>query len=199
MILDARKLDCPKPVLETKKVLDKIDSGMVVTIVKGTTAKENMRKFLTTKNYEYTLKENLVEDEYEYTIVKGEYKEINNNETEDKIVHKATTSILVGSDVFGNGDEELGKILMKSFFFTLSESDDLPKSIAFVNRGVFLTIDSSHILESLKVLVEKGVEIVSCGTCLDYYSLTDRLSIGSISNMYTILEGMQGTSKNIRI
>ena len=105
---------------------------------------------------------------------------------------------MISSSVMGNGDDELGKILMKGFIYALSQLDTLPETILFYNGGVFLTTEGSDSLEDLKSMEAQGVKILSCGTCLNYYGLTEKLQVGSVTNMYVIAEKMAGASNLIR-
>lgn len=198
MKIDARNLDCPKPVIETKKTLESMSVGSLGVLVKGTTARENMKRFLTSKGYEYEMHSE--GDEYSFVIQKGEASEpVIEKSAEHVAVQGQGASVLVGSKQMGEGSEELGSILMKSFLFTLSEMDDAPKAIAFINSGVYLTCEGSAVLESIKAIEERGTLILSCGTCLDYYGLKDSLKVGSVSNMLTILEKINEGSKILRI
>ena len=88
---------------------------------------------------------------------------------------------------------------MKMFFFTLSQSSDIPKYILFMNAGVKLPLLDEQIIEHLKVLEDKGVEILICGTCVNFYNITEPLKIGNISNMYDILQKMQIVQKVITL
>ena len=108
------------------------------------------------------------------------------------------TGVAIGSDRMGEGSEELGHILMKSFIFALTQLDDLPDKILFYNGGAKITIEGSESLEDLKNLEEQGVEIMTCGTCLDYYGIKDKLAIGSVTNMYSIVETLQSAMNVIR-
>ena len=99
----------------------------------------------------------------------------------------------------GDGSEELGKILIKGFIYTVSEYENLPKTIIFFNSGVKLTTEGSECIDDLKKLQAKGVKIVSCGTCLDYYGLKEKLLVGEVTNMYTIYETLYKSSKVISI
>ena len=107
--------------------------------------------------------------------------------------------IYVSTDKMGQGADDLGKILIKGYFYALTEVKPYPKTLIFVNSGVYLTTEGSEVLEYLKTLADQGVEIVSCGTCLDFYHLKDKLAVGSITNMYSIVEKMNGADKVIRI
>ncbi len=95
--------------------------------------------------------------------------------------------------------KELGKLLIKGFIYTSSEYDKLPKTIVFFNSGVKLTTEGSPCLDDLEKLQDNGVEIISCGTCLDYYGLKEKLKVGEISNMYTIYETLFNAGKVINI
>jgi selenium metabolism protein YedF len=107
--------------------------------------------------------------------------------------------LLISASELGRGSAELGDILMKSFVFTLVESDKVPQTILFVNSGVYLTCADSAVLEHLINLRNHGVEILSCGTCLDYFNLQDKLAVGQVSNRYTIYEKMSAADKVITI
>ena len=106
--------------------------------------------------------------------------------------------VAVGSAGMGSGDEELGKTLMKGFLFALTQLEELPKTILFYNGGAAITTEGSASLEDLRSLEAQGVEILTCGTCLNYYGLTEKLAVGSVSNMYTIVETLARAGKVIR-
>ena len=88
----------------------------------------------------------------------------------------------------GRGEPELGQILVRGFFHTLGEIEPLPGTIIFFNGGVRLVVEGSPVLEDLLSLRDKGIEILACGTCLDYFGLKERIAVGEVSNMYTIAE-----------
>lgn len=192
--VDARGLACPKPVINTKKELDKIESGLVITTVDNAIAKENILKLANSLNCEAkVIKEE--KDLISIEIKKGENVIIEKNENialEDKC-------IFISSDKMGEGNEELGKVLIKGFIYTLTESKPYPKHIILVNGGVKLSTENEATVENLKILEEAGVEILSCGTCLDYYGLKEKLQVGSITNMYTIVEIMKNSLQTISI
>jgi len=96
--------------------------------------------------------------------------------------------VAISAAVMGEGSEELGKTLLKAFVFALTQQDKLPKTILFYNGGAALTCEGSAMLEDLKALEAQGVEILTCGTCLNFYGLTEKLAVGSVTNMYTIAE-----------
>lgn len=105
----------------------------------------------------------------------------------------------MGKDIIGTGDYELGRSLARMYFYTISQGKDIPQSILFMNDGVKLPTLDDQVVTHLKVLAERGVEILVCGTCLDYYRLKDQLKIGELSNMYDITERMAAATKVITL
>lgn len=102
------------------------------------------------------------------------------------------------SNAMGHGDDKLGAALMKGCIFAISQLETLPKTMLFYNGGAKLTTEGSDSLEDLKGLEAKGVEILTCGTCLNFYGLQDKLAVGSVTNMYSIVEKLAGASKIIK-
>ena len=107
--------------------------------------------------------------------------------------------VAIGSSEMGNGDPKLGKILMKSFLYSLTQLDALPQTVLFFNGGVRMTTEGSESIEDLKALEAQGVEILSCGTCLDFYGLKDKLRVGGITNMYVIAQTMAEAGNVVKI
>ena len=107
--------------------------------------------------------------------------------------------VLIPSDGVGRGDDELGRILLRSFLHTLHEVEPLPGTIVFLNAGVKLTADDSLVLEDLQALEGRGVEILACGTCLGHFGLKERIAVGQISNMYSIAETLLGAGKVVSL
>ena len=192
--LDARGLACPKPVINTKKQLDNIDQGAVVVTVDNEIAKENIFKLAKSMNYDASVLKS-EKDLICIEIIKGENVIIEEKSQESL----SDTCIFINSDKKGNGNDELGHVLMKGYIYTLTESKPYPKSILFVNSGIKLTTENEATIENLKILQDAGVEILSCGTCLDYYGLKDDLKVGTVTNMYTIVETMNNSSKTISL
>ncbi|MGL5330040.1 MAG: sulfurtransferase-like selenium metabolism protein YedF [Peptostreptococcaceae bacterium] len=192
--VDARGLNCPMPVINTKKELDKISDGIVVTIVDNEIAKENILKLANSLNCEA----NIVKNEKDFIsieIKKGDNVIIEQNEN----VALENKCIFISSDKMGTGNDELGSVLIKGFIYTLTESKPYPKHIILVNSGVKLSTENEATVENLNILEEAGVSILSCGTCLDYYDLKDKLQVGSFTNMYSIVEIMKESSQTITI
>lgn len=197
--LDCRGLACPKPVIMTKKELEAMKSGELEVVVDNVAARENVSKFANNLGLEYGVKES--ENLYYITIKKSEDASSNTCTIMDieNTSLKKNVVILVTNDKMGLGDDKLGAALMKSYIYALTENDIKPQAMLFLNAGVKLTVQDSEVLESLQTLEKQGVEILSCGTCLDFYELKEKLAIGSVTNMYTIAEKMNSASNTIKL
>lgn len=108
------------------------------------------------------------------------------------------TVVVISSDKMGSGNDELGKVLIKGCIFAITQLDELPKKMIFYNGGAKITCEGSDSLEDLKNLESQGVEIVTCGTCLDYYGMKDKLAVGTVTNMYDIVESMNNAGKIVK-
>lgn len=189
--IDGRGLACPQPVILTKKALEEINEGEIITIVDNEIAVENVKRLVGSLGLIYDIDEK--EGFYYIKIIKKTNSENKSSERKDDI------AIIIGSDKLGQGDDALGEVLMKSYIYSLTEVNPLPKTIVFLNAGVRLTVKDSPVLESLKKLNKSNVEIISCGTCLDYFDLKEKLDVGIIGNMYSIVEIMHISGKTITI
>ncbi len=107
--------------------------------------------------------------------------------------------VFVTSHTLGDGAEELGEKLMSNYMIALSEGQNLPAHIFFMNSGVQLVQEGSKVLGALEKLAEAGVKILACGTCLDYYQLKEKLAVGEISNIYTLRDLFASASKVISL
>ena len=187
--IDARKLECPMPVIMAKKELDKGDKSITV-LVDNEVAVENLKRMAA--NTGLTV-EAVPEEDYFKVMFEGGAAE------EDK-QSKSGYNVFFGKDYVGEGDKTLGRNLAKMMLYTLSESESLPQSIVFMNEGVKLpTSDVLDIINSINVLIEKGVKILVCGTCLNFYELAPMLKAGTVSNMYEILEELKSADKVITV
>ena len=190
-ILDARGQACPVPVVNTKRLLESMDEGSVTTIVDNDAAKENLLALAEGMGYDVDVQEK--GDEFYIQITK---RETSLHNQEHGI---GNTVIYISASEMGRGNDELGGILIKAFFYALVESENIPQTLLFVNSGVLLTCESSPVLEYMVNLEKRGMEILSCGTCLDYYKVKEKLCVGRITNMYTILEKMTQADKVISL
>lgn len=199
--VDGRGQLCPKPVIMTKKQLDEIDEGIVTAIVDNKTAKINISKLASSLGCEYKVNKKS-DEEYYIEIRKGKSMDgpmEEKYEIKEKKSKFKDMTIVFNSNTMGEGSDGLGRILMNSLMYTITETPPLPSTLIFYNGGVHLTCEGSEVLEDLRTLEEEGVEIISCGTCLDYLGLEDKLEVGDVSNMYTIYEKLKDPIKTVTI
>ncbi|MDO5015978.1 MAG: sulfurtransferase-like selenium metabolism protein YedF [Eubacteriales bacterium] len=192
--LDCLGMGCPMPVVKAKQALPQLADGEWLSIdVDGETQVQNLTRMAQNRGY-YVEHEPLGEN----FTVRIQKKEQPAAEAEQPAADSGHTVIVFGSDVMGQGNEELGHILMKAFCFSVTQMDVLPRRMIFYNDGVKLTTKGSPVLEDLRNLAEAGVEIFSCGTCLKYLNLEDAVEVGAVSNMYEILEMQMQAAKVIK-
>lgn len=185
-MIDARGLLCPEPVIRTKKELD-TDVLQTETLVDNEVAVNNLKKLAESMGAMSSVEE--IEDYYKVTIVKGcQVMDFDNNDL----------VVAISQDYMG-GDPELGKILIKSFIYTLTEAAHKPKEILLFNCAVKLACPGSEVLKDLQALVDAGVVVNSCGLCLDFYKLKEEVQVGGITNMYDIYEKMAQAGNLVRI
>lgn len=197
---------CPIPVIKTKKAIQALsEADTIEVLVDNEIAVKNVSKMAAAEGGSVS-SEQLGEGEYKVTIVVSGGK---SSQSEDGQVASETvciegcdsgknTVVVIASDRMGEGNDELGKVLIKGFVFALTQLEQLPKTILFYNGGATLTTEGSDSLADLKLLEEQGVEILTCGTCLDYYGLKEKLCVGSVTNMYTIVETMNAADQILR-
>lgn len=198
--IDARGLACPQPVVMAKKALDEMEEGGITIAVDSETAVENLTRLAESMGTEPEIRR---EGNTAYITINKQKAQ-----PEDEPEMSACTFtlpeeknlvIMVSTDLFGTGDESLGRLLMKNYIYTLTQADEKPFTLIFINSGVFLTVSGSESIDDLKKLEESGTEILSCGTCLDFYGVKDKLEVGSVSNMYTIVEKLNSATNTIKI
>ena len=180
---------CPKPVIMTKKALKEIESGVVEVSVDNQTSKENVEKMAKEMGHTFETKEE--GNVFVITITKAGEKQEKSSEEENIVIS-------IGSDKMGEEEDELGKILIKGFIYALTEAETLPKTVLLYNKGVLLASTFEDTVKDLKVLEERGVEILSCGTCANFYHVQDQIKVGTLTNMYTILERQMKAAKVIK-
>jgi selenium metabolism protein YedF len=188
-VMDCRGLACPEPVVTTKKALDQLKEGKLIVIVNNVVSCNNVERFALSQGC--TVEVEKKGEEYYLHIQKMKSVE-GLKQGDHKIV------VYINSQFLGVGEESLGTLLMRAFLKTLAESETRLFRIIFINSGVRLTSEGSEVLESLKALSEKGVEVLSCGTCLDFYGLKEKVRVGIISNMYDIAKTLVEADRLIR-
>lgn len=207
--LDERGKQCPLPVIEAKRALEAAFAGEVVeVIVDNEIAVQNLQKMASHMRMD-AVSEKTAEREYrvKITAVGGKETEkrdsamaceIARQEEQGKDGIQRGVVAVLSSNCMGNGEEALGKILMKGFVYALAQLEKAPETILLYNSGVFLSCQGSDVLEDLKMLEEQGCEVLSCGTCLDYYELKQKLAVGTVTNMYEIVERQASASLILR-
>lgn len=200
---------CPIPVIKTKNAIKQMNGeGVVEVMVDNEIAVQNLTKMAKQKQYACR-SEKLSGEEYRVviTVTKGAQEDGGQtdalaavtfpapSETPDADAcipdgHKKKKIVVIRSGKMGEGNDELGAVLMKGFIYALTELEELPETILLYNGGAPLSCEDSDSLEDLKTLEAQGVEIMTCGTCLNYYGLTDKLAVGTVTNMYAIAEKM---------
>ena len=190
--LDARGLSCPQPVLQTKNALDELTEDILEVTVDNAIAMDNIKRFAESSGCLVDVEETA--GEYRLTIQKMEGIELNKNKNQGgKLV------FIIGTNVLGQGDRKLGETLMEAFMYTLVDSAPKTEKIILLNEGVKLAIEGAPVVEALEVLQNKGVAIFSCGTCLNFFQIKDKLKVGTITNMMEIVESITNSDKVIWI
>lgn len=197
--IDTRGMLCPQPLIETRKALKKASTNQALRIISDNeTSKNNILRFLNDQKMACECKE----DNGIYTIVLQKSKSL-----DPKVVAEAYCSfeskpagkdkdyvVVISNDKMGEGNDDLGSILMKGFLNAIIEQDNLPSHMIFYNMGIFLASKNSAVFKTLQKLEEMGVQIIICGTCVDYYDVKSRIRVGVISNMFDITEIMANAS-----
>ncbi|NLV75088.1 MAG: sulfurtransferase-like selenium metabolism protein YedF [Chloroflexi bacterium] len=195
--VDARGLACPQPVILVRRAMH-AHSALEVLVSSQDSINNILR--LTEKQGWYSEQEErddgvLIRLHQQQPAVDAQAAAV----VQAPKAGKLKKVVLLTSNVLGSGPQELGEILSRSLLFALSEVEEQPDTLIFMNSGVELVIEGSPALESLAKLQESGVEILACGTCLDYLDLRDRLAIGTVSNMYSIVEALLGADRAITL
>jgi len=187
--VDARGLPCPQPVIETKKALEKIEEGAITVLVDSPEARENVQRFAKSQGCKVKISQK--EGIFRITISKTQPMRAD--------AGKKDVVIYITGEDFGTGDEIPCKKLMKSFLDTLCDYEPKPAKIILINSGVKLAAKGSNVLKALQLLEEQGVQILSCGACVDYYKLNDTVRAGEINNMYDTIQSLMSAEKVIKI
>ena len=187
LTVDVRGSLCPKPVIETKKVSDAHPNAIITTIVDNEVSRDNVEKFGKSRGYDVAIGQDGIDFFIKLTPNVEPAPEIG-----CKPMNYSDRIILMTKDYLGEGSEELGRNLMKTFWVCMVEADVKPSTIYFINSSVKMVTNDSVYLDNIKKLADLGVEIAACGICLDYYGLKDQVGIGTITNMYAITDAIVG-------
>ena len=199
-IIDCRGLACPLPVVNAKKAAEAMNPGDVLTVlVDNEIAVQNLSRFAEHKGFGVSADKR---GEKEYAVImsiSGETVESRDEEVACVMDSRRKGMLVVLSgNVMGTGDAKLGTSLMKAFVFALTKQDQLPDTILCYNSGAYLTCEGADTLEDLKLLESEGVTILTCGTCLDFYGLKEKLAVGGVTNLYDIVERMESAAQIIK-
>jgi selenium metabolism protein YedF len=189
--VDCRGMACPQPVVTARKALEESEGKEFILIVDDPAARDNVERFAQSQGAIVGIEQKR-SDFYLHIHKKSACDLAGSVQKAEKVV------VYVNSNLLGVGEEPLGAILMRSFLKTLLDLKPIPSKLIFINSGVRLTTEGSEVLETLNTLSGKGVAILSCGTCLDFYGLKERLKVGIISNMYDIAQSLLEADRLIR-
>ena len=192
-ILDCRGQQCPQPVVQTRKLMLAHPDRTLKVLVDDDVSRDNVTRLA--KSLGYTTSVIQAEETFEISLTPGVAPE----KTIVGTTKPGPTVIFITSDEMGRGDTKLGQILMKNFIFTLIESDTTPDAIYFVNNGVKLTVGGSDVIEPLAELANRGVDIASCGLCLEFFNVKETLAVGRISNMLELVNALEEAGNIIRL
>ena len=190
IVIDARNLPCPHPVVLTNKAFEESDE--VTTIVDNEIARENVSRLARTKGFSVSVEQK--GGDFHLHLKRQGCAVLTDI---PQPARGGPTVLLIASDSIGRGSDELGRKLMTSFIQVLHEISPQPQTIIFMNSGVKLVAHGSQVIEDLRAFEEKGVDLLACGTCLGYYDLKEKLAVGKISNMYDIASALFGAGKII--
>ena len=199
-ILDCKGMACPLPVVNAKKASEQLSASDVLTVlVDNEIAVQNLSRFARHKGFGVCAEQRA---EKEYAVIMRIAGTAEAPQVEEVVCavdcRRKGMLVVLSANVMGSGDEKLGASLMKAFVFALTKQDQLPDTILCYNTGAYLTCEGADTLEDLKLLESEGVTILTCGTCLDFYGLKEKLAVGSVTNMYDIVERLENAAQIIK-
>lgn len=199
--VDARGLPCPRPVILTRDAIRAGGAESIRVTVDGDVPAENVRRMAESQGWDAEVERE--GKDIHIVLTRGQRAADSGPATGSGPCNGQAAAprvvVFVTSDLFGVGEEELGRILMRAFVKTIKELDPRPEQVIFANSGVRLTTEGSDLIDDLAALEGSGVEIVSCGTCLDYYRLAGSLRVGRASNMYEIASSLVGADRVVKL
>jgi len=198
--VDARGLNCPEPLVLTRKAMLAGDADRVIVLLSNPIAAENIKRLATNQGWDSDEQKDgeeirLTLSTTGCTLIPGADFATAKKPKDEK---EPVVNVFISSNLFGHGDDELGRILMRAFIKTIRELSPKPNKVIFANSGVKLTTQGSDLIEELNKLEELGVEIMSCGTCLDYFKLVGKLEVGIASNMYEIAQSLVDADRIVK-
>ena len=200
-IIDCKGMACPLPVVNAKKAAEELNAGdMLTVLVDNEIAVQNLTRFAEHKGFGVSAEKKADKEYAVIMTVSGAAAEETKEEETACVMDSRRKGMLVVLSAYtmGTGDPKLGTSLMKAFVFALTKQDQLPDTILCYNTGAYLTCEGADTLEDLKLLESEGVTILTCGTCLDFYGLKEKLAVGGATNMYDIVERMENAAQIIK-
>lgn len=204
-LVDARGKACPLPVIETRNALRE-HGAPVVTLVDNDIARQNVEKMARQMGLNAATQQE--EGNWRITLTAAaqqgfdpdsqEVADLMENIPPCTVPAQGPTVVVLSADVMGTGDDTLGRALMKGFVYALTQLDEAPDTVLLYNGGAKLSVEGAETVADLQTLAEAGAEILTCGTCLNHYGLTEKLAVGSVTNMYVIAETLAKAGKVIR-
>jgi selenium metabolism protein YedF len=197
--LDCTGLPCPQPVLRTKETLEQ-GAVLIDVLVDNEASRNNVVRYAQNQGCQVEVAD-LREGHFRITIDLAINQTDQTNKLPDQqknsceVPGKLRLVYVISSDSMGRGDDELGWALLQTYIQTIKDVQPLPEKIIFYNSGVKQVTIESGALEALKHLQAQGVEILACGTCLDFFKLKSAIKVGQISNMYDIMSSMTNADK----
>ena len=209
ILVNAMGEQCPIPVIKTRNAVNALKEAAVIEVeVDNEVAVQNVLRFAA--SYGFQGKAEILRDKhfkvsFEAAPKAGEgeaagaaAEAASGEQVSCGPDRRGDTIVVVSSATMGVGNDELGKVLMKGFIYAVSQLEELPKAVLFYNGGAMVTTEGSASLEDLRSMEAQGVTIQTCGTCLDYYGLKEKLQVGTITNMYDIVETMANAAHIIK-
>ena len=199
--IDCRGMACPLPVVNAKKAAEALSNGDMLTVqVDNEIAVQNLSRFAEHKGFGVTAEKKAEKDYAVVMTISGSAAAEAKEEEVACVMDSRRKGMLVvlAANTMGTGDAKLGTALMKAFVFALTKQDQLPDTILCYNTGAYLTCEGADTLEDLKLLESEGVTVLTCGTCLDFYGLKEKLAVGGVTNMYDIVERMENAAQIIK-
>ena len=200
-MIDCKGMACPLPVVNAKKAAEELHAGDVLTVlVDNEIAVQNLTRFGEHKGFAVSAEK---KGEKEYAVIMTVSNTVVAETKEEEVAcvvdsRRKGMLVVLSANTMGTGDSKLGTSLMKAFVFALTKQDQLPDTILCYNTGAYLTCEGADTLEDMKLLESEGVTILTCGTCLDFYGLKEKLAVGGATNMYDIVERMEKAAQIIK-
>lgn len=195
--IDARQLECPRPVMLVKDLIEKENPESFTVMVSGETPRENVSRFAESRGYSVECVPEA--GGYRLRLYKNATAPAPSGSPQQARDSGGAVVLFISSNKFGEGDDDLGKALMGTFIDILGEVSTQPETIILANSGVHLAVEGSAVLDALKEFENRGVRILSCGTCLQHYGIKEKLRCGTVSNMYAIAEILFGAARLIKL